>query len=400
MEDDRNNRQNRLGFTLVELVVVIAILGILAGVAYAGYGGYLEYAKRAGDEEIISAVNLAFTTACEEQGIDRATLRYKGASLDYDVNKIKGLRSVEVSDEGTFKALFDNYFKDNEGKELQVYTSDDIIFVGGSDLFSYAGNIDQEHLRKELGRLVEDSNLASDTEQVGKALNSTKTLAEKVLGAIKGMGMGMDKKIDEMLIQFAKSLQEKGFNFSVDSFDDIAQLSPELQNEIINATILQTASDLSKSDANSLLETFKGLDYSELNSNMTPGEIRGKLIGMAFKYMDNPDQLVSGLALSAGMTSAYYNYCKNNPDKQDWCTRYENSMNDTSGSRRMAAFMQCVTEMQADADYMNDCAQNDMNGLIGTFTAADLNSDSYDISDTKGLEEKLDDIFKQLGFGT
>ena len=49
------------GFTLVELVVVIAILAILSGIGVLGYNGYIEYAQRAADEELIAAVNTAFS---------------------------------------------------------------------------------------------------------------------------------------------------------------------------------------------------------------------------------------------------------------------------------------------------------------------------------------------------
>ena len=62
------NRHANEGFTLVELIVVIAILAILAGVAVPAYSGYIEKANRAGDEQLLSAVNAAFAAACALNG--------------------------------------------------------------------------------------------------------------------------------------------------------------------------------------------------------------------------------------------------------------------------------------------------------------------------------------------
>ena len=58
------------GFTLVELIVVIAILAILAAVAIPAYSGYIEKANTAADEQLLVAINKAFTSACLERGYD------------------------------------------------------------------------------------------------------------------------------------------------------------------------------------------------------------------------------------------------------------------------------------------------------------------------------------------
>lgn len=58
------------GFTLVELIVVIAILAILAGVAVPAYSGYIEKANKAGDLQLLGAVNTAFAAAVLENGRD------------------------------------------------------------------------------------------------------------------------------------------------------------------------------------------------------------------------------------------------------------------------------------------------------------------------------------------
>jgi type II secretory pathway pseudopilin PulG len=52
----------------VELIVVIAILAILAGVAIPVYSGYVKKAEKAGDEQLLAAVNKAFTAAVSAAG--------------------------------------------------------------------------------------------------------------------------------------------------------------------------------------------------------------------------------------------------------------------------------------------------------------------------------------------
>lgn len=145
MEDARKDQKNRAGFTLVELVVVIAILGILAGVAYAGYGGYIKYAKGAGDNDLIAAVNLAFASACEDQGIARTDMigndarleRGTGQSIKSVINiKVKG---QAIADQEGFKAAFDRYFAGNADKELKQHKVSDISFANGTDLFILDG---------------------------------------------------------------------------------------------------------------------------------------------------------------------------------------------------------------------------------------------------------------------
>ena len=72
------------GFTLVELIVVIAILAILAAVAIPAYSGYIEKANKAGDEQLLAAVNRAFASACSTNGDD--------------IYLVKNVKSIKLAD--------------------------------------------------------------------------------------------------------------------------------------------------------------------------------------------------------------------------------------------------------------------------------------------------------------
>lgn len=62
VQNKKNIRKNRKGFTLIELIVVIAILAILAAIAIPAFTGSLNTAKERADDAtervIISAVKL------------------------------------------------------------------------------------------------------------------------------------------------------------------------------------------------------------------------------------------------------------------------------------------------------------------------------------------------------
>lgn len=114
-----NKLRGSAGFTLVELVVVIAIIGILAGVGTVGYGGYIKKANEAADEQLISAVNTAFSVACAENGTDTYSLSQTPSLI---MSADKAVTGVTV-----YNDSFVKYY--NEDGKFKTEAS--VVFVNG-----------------------------------------------------------------------------------------------------------------------------------------------------------------------------------------------------------------------------------------------------------------------------
>ena len=111
------------GFTLVELIVVIAILGVLGGVAVPVYSGYVEKANKAADDELLAALNKAYTVACVENG------EYDMKNLSFTPETDGDIKS-EVKMK-TFNDSFQRYFEG--GGVFKFY--DTLSFVKTEGIF-------------------------------------------------------------------------------------------------------------------------------------------------------------------------------------------------------------------------------------------------------------------------
>lgn len=124
------NAANHEGFTLVELIVVIAILAILAGVAVPAYSGYIKKAEKAGDLQIVGAINEAFQAACMVQNLDARQLT--GATLAWTGKCVTGIASASGAgvDADKLNSEFLMFFAGNTTTEFKVLDGK-LVFKGG-----------------------------------------------------------------------------------------------------------------------------------------------------------------------------------------------------------------------------------------------------------------------------
>ena len=125
------NAAKHEGFTLVELIVVIAILAILAGVAVPAYSGYIKKAEKAGDLQLLGAVNEAFQAACMVQNLDARDI--SSATLEWTGNCVTGIASASSSktlDATKLDTDFLMFFAGNTTTEFKALVQK-VAFVGG-----------------------------------------------------------------------------------------------------------------------------------------------------------------------------------------------------------------------------------------------------------------------------
>ncbi len=69
VQNKKNIRRNRKGFTLIELIVVIAILAILAAIAIPAFSGTLNKAKESSDNATLRVLQSAVRLYEAENGV-------------------------------------------------------------------------------------------------------------------------------------------------------------------------------------------------------------------------------------------------------------------------------------------------------------------------------------------
>ena len=137
------------GFTLVELIVVIAIMAILAGVAVPAYSGYIKKAEKAGDLQLLGAVNTAFAAAVMDRDQKSATELANG-SVSFDVANMKPsdyqdqFATYFAGNTGTFKVIKNLVFQGGvfvdpaDVSEITLSYNGKTITISGEDLAKVA----------------------------------------------------------------------------------------------------------------------------------------------------------------------------------------------------------------------------------------------------------------------
>ena len=189
------------GFTLVELIVVIAILAILAAVGIPAYSGYIERANRTGDEQLLVAINRAFTSACIENGftqydVDSATIKINAEgkigtqqiTLASTPSVPKFIETVVVDgtafDIKSFNISFASYYAGNESAAFKTVKSAIMTLNPATGLFELPESGSAFHalyntLQEKYGTAIAEKILTSKLGAIG-----TETLFDQMNSAM------------------------------------------------------------------------------------------------------------------------------------------------------------------------------------------------------------------------
>ena len=291
------NAANHEGFTLVELIVVIAILAILAGVAVPAYSGYIKRAEKAGDLQLLAAVNDAFAAACMVD--NKATTQISGAELQWSGDKVVGIKTVNGADPAVVKENFDTFWGTNKEASFKFYEDGMIIFrngvfVGLDDKSNAAvGKVFQSIINNEAYagsiKAVQDSGLA----EIG---------AEKLLGTVDGV-TGLAQ---EMLSTGGGKIYDMIFDEEGKYVSNLADTMGMTKTELEEYMETMDTEDQIKFLANSTVLSVAGTvnsnsyDRDRVNNILASGDI-----GTIISGVNSSPEGLADAALVFGMYTAY-----------------------------------------------------------------------------------------------
>lgn len=360
-------RYDVTGFTLVELVITIAVLAILSGIGALGYSGYITKANEAADQVLIGAVNEAFASACEEQGVDRMSLRIDQAKLDSSASPaIKGISYVFGLDEGTalenFKNAFAGFFEGNEETPLKVISIDDIHFANGVFIADEAA-LDGARTQQAIGDF-HNSNFNNDIEGLVDNVEGVTSLFSLFVGN-GSPGQTLEERLN--------ALSSLGVDVST-AAEDLKKLGltdDSSGTEVANAMVLYVAQTTSAMK-----------DTSELVDDIMSGSM-------------SQDKALMELPMMIGMYTAYYN---SDYASQNFKQSYESAMGSAGGVLGLLMGGD-ITEDAGYADYKDKEMRADLEGYLGALRLVDQNKDSVNIEDPNAFSNKdfMDLIKSVLG---
>ena len=372
------------GFTLVELIVVIAILANLAGVAVPVYSGYIEKANKAGDEQLLAAVNLAFSTACIEQNVDITTIPDQGVSLTLENACVTGVDFKDATiDDDAFNEAFLKYYA-NTNAAMKVYThTRNFVYSGVLHAFGIL-DVEMETFTYKLanGTTVTlnyakedlDNFSASDFAQYSKDGTLLTNVDNVVDWAVDALG----KDSNQLLTAIEEDADFLAFAESMfgDSYDE-ADFSQKM-----NALVLFTAQKTGDINGQAVLDKMLAHDYSSAFVKDPNAETGTEIANLAMQY---------------ALGLAYYreqNHDKTNPTVTEIqnAMQYKGYTYDEEGERvknQKSDFQIWLETNGADnmAGYLG--AMSVVSDNLSNIPAADLLANGYNNDDLQGMLDKL-----------
>lgn len=329
------NRKND-GFTLVELIVVIAILAILAGIAVPAYSGYIEKANVAADEQLLHAVNTAFSAATSGNGVvaTGANLNLNaGGTVDYE-----NLSVTPASDK--VREDFKTFYAGNESSAFKTIAR--LSYNRTTHMFEIYTTAAQQAAVDTYNK----SNLEGKTTELSGSVNSlSNALAEQI-------------EEDLNLAFFFPS------NEAYESFKAKYGLNDDsTSTEIANATILYAVSEMKGVTAADIVK-ITGEDFAHVDKL---GETYGAIPTAALTY-----GVITGYVNSAYVSDEFKDYYTKNPPTgiSDVTTIFNSMVTD----EKFQTYMESDEKgIMADIDgYLS--AMNVINGYEGTIDLKDPNA--------------------------
>lgn len=363
------SRQNG-GFTLVELIVVIAILAILAGVAIPVYSGYITKANETADQQLLSAVNRAFTAACMDEVINPRDLNANTASIQIKADGTVNLDSVRPE---KLKADFAVYFAGNETAAFKVYRFlefKDGAFVAASSATVSLG-----------GKTYYVSQNAIDNFK-GSIFGSSDEMVETMqsqVGALAGAYGGIiDTFSDE---QVKELLGDNGDAYLA----YLEGMGADDATSKGNATVLYIAQQTEGMTAQDAMDTLSNAAFymqQQTAAGKTPG-----LTDMLEAANSTGDTLTTA-AMMYGAVTAYAN-SSNDPALKDMAANVNDAnslMNLFTTVSADPGFQQYCGSYQYDNDGVisstpSDAFVKDMDGYLGALSGMNSVSGGIDIND-------------------
>ena len=282
------------GFTLVELIVVIAILAILAGIAVPAYSGYIKKAEKAGDLQLLGAINEAFAASCVASGAPVTNV--SSASLTWENKCVTGVATVSGTgiDADECKSNFQLLFAGNTATQFKaieslVFDTNLKVFVDpttvtsltvgyGSGQITISGGTISTMKDSTFGSVMGGEKLLDEVTGLTNMISAGGSqMADDLLGNVEYMKayaeyMGVDVSAYSTVEEMKEAVGEKIAEIAIANGKDGENLESwyedTVEDALVNGMVFYAAEgmkDYTVDKANNLLNS--GDIYNNLNSD-------------------------------------------------------------------------------------------------------------------------------------